>query len=232
MADGDPLIIGNANVGNSKTSLTTNVEDPALFVENTGGGTNSAIHVRYVNPQAGGPAIVAEGNVIGLLAAAAHKDGNAIIGATSATSGTATGVQGVTEGFFPQEPRVLCGVHGFANTGTGVRGDSQSGFGVSAASPQGIALKVEGKSAFATAGNGVIQAGMSHITVPEVHVTAQSHITVTLTGNPRSHSISCLWCRAAAVDWIERLAGVGFVIHLSRKFANKTPFSYLIVEPI
>lgn len=225
MADGDPLIIGNPNTGTSKTSLTSDVEDPALFVENTGGGTNSAISAKYDNPQAGGPAIAAEGNVIGLYGVAKHKDCDAIIGEASTTSGTGTGVKGFTESssLYPQDPRVLCGVHGFANTGTGVRGDSISGFGVSAASPQGIALKVEGKAAFATAGNGLIQAGMSHVTVPETRVTSQSHITVTLTGNPGHH---------AAVDWIERIAGVGFVIHLSKKLAHKTPFSYLIVEPI
>ncbi|MDQ6704311.1 MAG: hypothetical protein M3Z96_15115 [Pseudomonadota bacterium] len=234
MADGDPLIIGNPNTGTSKTSLTTNVEDPALFVENTGFGSNSAISAKYVGPQAAGSAIVAEGNFSGLTALAKDKDADAIVGFASSTSGTATGVQGVTEGasLFSQEPRVLCGVHGFANTGTGVRGDSISGFGVSAASPQGIALKVEGKSAFATAGNGVIQAGVSHSTVPETHVTSQSHITVTLTGNPGNHANFCPWRRPAAVDWIERIAGVGFVIHLSKKLSNKTPFSYLIVEPI
>ena len=33
MADGDPLKIGNPNTGSSRTSLTTNVEDSALFVE-------------------------------------------------------------------------------------------------------------------------------------------------------------------------------------------------------
>src|SRR2546429_6626187 len=131
MADGDPLKIGNPNTGTSKTSLTTNVEDSALFVENTGFGTNSAIEAKYDNPQAGGPAIAAQGNVSGLHAVAKHKDANAIVGDASATSGTATGVQGITESasLFGQEPRVLCGVHGFANTGTGVRGDSISGFG-------------------------------------------------------------------------------------------------------
>ncbi|MGH6795402.1 MAG: hypothetical protein ACREDD_00175 [Methylocella sp.] len=235
MADGDPLKIGNPNTGTSKTSLTANIQDPALFVENNGFGTNSAIWARRVDPQAGGPAIIAEGNTSGLVASATHKDCDAISGVASATSGTATGVQGVTESAAPnfdQNPRVLCGVHGFANTGTGVRGDSVSGFGVSAASPQGIALKVEGKAAFATAGNGAIQAGMSHITVPETHVTSQSHITVTLNGNPGNRAIFCPWRRAAAVDWIERIAGVSFVIHLSKTLANNTPFSYLIVEPI
>jgi hypothetical protein len=224
MANGDPLIIGNANAATAKTSLTTNVEGDALFVENTGIGTNSAIYAKYVNPQAGGPAIAAEANAIGLHASAKHVNADAIIGEASATSGTATGVQGVTESgsAYSQEPRVLCGVHGFANTGTGVRGDSISGFGVSAGSQQGIALNVEGKAVFATAGNSVIQAGLSNITVPETHVTPVSHITVTLTGNPGNN---------AAVEWIERTAGVGFIIHFSKKLANKTSFSYFIVEP-
>jgi hypothetical protein len=225
MANGNPLIIGNANTGTSKTSLTTNVQDDALFVENTGTGTSCAIYAKYVNPQAGGPAIAAEGNVVGLSASAKHVNADAIIGEALATSGTATGVKGFTEGasIYSQDPRVLCGVHGFANTGTGVRGDSVSGFGVSAASQQGIALNVEGKAAFATAGNGVIEAGQSQITVSrQFHVTSDSHITVTLTGNPGNQ---------AAVEWIERTAGVGFTIHLNKRLANKTPFSYFIVEP-
>ena len=224
MADGDPVKIGAPNIGNSKTSLTANIEDPVLFVENTGIGTNSVISVRYVNPDAGGPAIAAEANVSGLYAVATHVSCDAIVGEASATSGTATGVKGVTESAsnYSLEPRGLCGVHGFANTGVGVRGDSISGFGVSAASPQGVALRVEGKAAFATAGNGVIQHGLSHISVPETHVTSKSHITVTLTGNPG---------KLAAVHWIERAAGTGFIIHLTHKLAHETPFSYLVVEP-
>jgi len=87
-----------------------------------------------------------------------------------------------------------------------------------------LPVKVEGKTAFATAGNGVIQAGLSHITVPETHVTSESHITVTLTGSPGN--------KAAAVHRIERIAGVDFVIHISKKLARRAPFSYLIVEPI
>jgi hypothetical protein len=224
MANGDPLVIGNANVGTSNTSLTTNVQGNALFVENTGVGTNSAIYAKCVNPQAGGPAIVAEANAIGLRAFATHVNCDAIIGVASATSGTATGVQGITDvsSGYSQEPRVRCGVHGFANTGTGVRGDSITGFGVSAASRQGFALNVEGKAAFATAGNGVIPAGLLDLAVSETHVTSVSHITVTLTGNPGNH---------AAVEWLERTAGVGFKIHFSKKLANQTSFSYLIVEP-
>jgi hypothetical protein len=224
MATGDPLIIGNANLGTSQTSLTTNVQGNALFVENTGIGTNCAIYAKYINPQAGGPAIAAEANVSGLHATAKHVSCDAIIGEASATSGTATGVKGFTEAFsiYSQEPRVLCGVHGFANTGTGVRGDSISGFGVSAASRQGIALNVEGKAAFATAGNSVIPPGLLDLTVPETHVTSVSHITVTLNGNPGNHAV---------VEWIERTAGVGFKIHFSKKLAKQTSFSYLIVEP-
>jgi hypothetical protein len=224
MADGDPLVIGTANNGSLKTSLTANVFDSVLFVENTGIGTNNALFVKYDNPQAGGPAIAVQANVSGLHTVITDKDGDSIIGEALAISGTATGVMGVTEtaSIYSQQPRVLCGVHGFADTGTGVRGDSISGFGVSAASQTGIALRVEGKAAFATAGNGAIGPGLSHIAVPETHVTSDSHITVTLTDDPGNQ---------ATVQWVKRNA-VGFVIHFSKKLAKKTPFSYLIVEPI
>jgi hypothetical protein len=224
MADGDPVIIGVANTGASATSLTANVEDNALFVENTGIGTNSAIYAKYVNPLAGGAAITAEANYIGVTGFVSHDSGVGIIGTAAATSGTATGVQGFTEvsSNYNPTPR-LCGVQGFADAGIGVRGDSVTGYGIAAASQRGIALGVEGRSAFATAGNGVMPAGTSRIAVAQVNVTSQSHITVTLTGNPGNE---------ASVHWVERTAAVGFEIHLSNHLARETPFSYLIVEPI
>src|SRR5262245_18689766 len=102
-----------------------------------------------------------------------HKDGVAVMGIALATSGTATGVKGVTEGssLFSQDPPVISGVHGFANAGIGVRGDSISGVGVVAATQKGIALQVEGKAFFRTAGEGSIASGKSSAKVANAQVT-------------------------------------------------------------
>ena len=142
---------------------------------------------------------------------AKHKDADAIVGEALATSGTARQHAGHNGKRFLFRPRSLASCLVFMASlilvlaFVGIRYPDS---GVSAASPQGIALKVEGKAAFATAGNGVIQAGMSHVTVPGTHVTSQSHITVTLTGNPGNHAHFWPWHRAAAVDWVEQIARV------------------------
>ncbi len=109
MADGDALKIGNSNSGTSKTSLTANITDSAFFVENNGIGTNSAIFAKRDDPNAGGPAIAAEANVSGLVAVAKHVNADAIVGEALATSGTATGVMGFTEGasLYSQDPRAF-----------------------------------------------------------------------------------------------------------------------------
>jgi hypothetical protein len=225
MANSDPLKIGESNTGTSKTSLTSIVQDPVLFVENTSSsGTNAAIEAKMVNPGAGGTGLAATGNVAGVSAVAIHNHGVGVRGEALATSGTATGVVGIAESasIYSQEPAVISGVHGFANAGTGVRGDSISGFGVVAASGSGTALKVDGKASFSTSGEGSIHSRKSSVTVANTHVTSKSHITVTLTDNPGNH---------ATVVWVSRTPGVGFKVHLNMKVVKMTSFTYLIIEP-
>ena len=112
---------------------------------------------------------------------------------------------------------------GFYN---GVEGQSETGRGVWARSERGFALVVSGVAQFSTAGNGTVPAAQDSAFVGHSAVTAKSHITVTLTGSPRT---------AAAfpplVLWVERQPGIGFIVHLTRTVGRATPFSYLIVEP-
>jgi hypothetical protein len=222
MATGDPLIIGKSNTGTSDTRLTSNVQAPVLFVENTSpSGTNVALEARMVT--GGGTGFAATGRFAGVSAVATFEHGVGVRGEALATSGTAIGVTGITEAnsFFSQNP-VRSGVHGFANAAIGVRGHSISGFGVVAASDGGTALKVEGKASFSTSGEGSIHSGKSSVTVAATHVTSKSHITVTLMDNPGNDAV---------VAWVRRNPGVGFVVHLNRKVVSRTSFTYLIVEP-
>jgi hypothetical protein len=68
-------------------------------------------------------------------------------------------------------------------------------------------------------------------------VTANSHITVTLTGNPGTPDSSQANPNARpptvpiAVQWAERDAGTGFTLHLTSPTVNAVNFTYLIAEP-
>lgn len=108
--------------------------------------------------------------------------------------------------------------------GTGVLGRSGTGVGVHGVCPDGFALKVDGKSAFSTAGAAVIPTGQSSVFVPDADVTGDSHISVTLVSDPGDR----------AVRWVDRTSGSGFTVHLSSAPPSKRPatsLTYLIVEP-
>lgn len=117
--------------------------------------------------------------------------------------------------------------------GTGVLGEASGlGTGVRAKANQdtATALEVIGKAKFSTTGNGTIPAGQDSASVNTLAVTALSHITVTLTGDPGQAS-SAPGSKPVLV-WVERQPGTGFVAHLSRPVRVATPFTYLIVEPV
>lgn len=142
------------------------------------------------------------------------------IGVTGvAGNGTEVGVFG-----FGGDPRVTPGI--------GVRGLTQSGVGVEAEALEdnATALRVLGSAQFSTAGSGTIAAGQDSASVTNATVTALSHITVTLTGDPGQASSSP--GAKPVVAWVERQPGTGFVVHMSRPVRFATPFTYLIVEPV
>jgi hypothetical protein len=87
-----------------------------------------------------------------------------------------------------------------------------------------VAIKLlRRRAGFSTCGGDTIAAGLASKAVANPAVTATSHISVTLTGNPGA---------AAHVLWVERQPGTGFVLHLARRVVRSTPFSYLVVEPL
>jgi hypothetical protein len=119
------------------------------------------------------------------------------------------------------------GVVGRSHGGPGVDGKSDLGPGVLASSNDGDALRVDGRARFTTARSGVIPLGQDKTFVSNSAVTSESHITATLTGSPGSVVTGF----PAVIQWLERRPGLGFVIHLTRKVGQATPFTYLIVEP-
>jgi hypothetical protein len=86
----------------------------------------------------------------------------------------------------------------------------------------GTGLQVIGKASFSTVGSGTFAPGANSAAVTNANVSDRSHVTVTLTEDPGN---------AAAVSWVERQPGTGFIVHATKRVPNATPFSFFIVEP-
>jgi hypothetical protein len=120
------------------------------------------------------------------------------------------------------------GVWGSSPSGIAVLGESPSGTGVVATGL--TALHVQGTAKFSTAGSGSIPANQDSVTVSVPFITALSHVTVTLTGDPgQASSVPGF---KPVVVWVERQPGTGFVVHMSRPVRVDTPFTFLVVEPV
>lgn len=88
----------------------------------------------------------------------------------------------------------------------------------------GLALDVIGQARFSTAGNATIGAEEDSHVVPLPAVTADSHVSISLTGDPGDRSLK----------WVERDPGIGFRVHFVGGHPRRRPtvtFSYLMVEP-
>jgi hypothetical protein len=185
----------------------SNNGDPAIHGNNTDGGAGvegTSSQAAGVHGTGGFWGVVGVGNGIGVEGRTVGGGGTGVVG-----SGFG-GVEGRSD-----------------SSGTGVWGRSATGVGVEASCPSGIALNVIGPARFSTAGAGIIPAQQNSIFVSNPAITAVSHITMTLTGNPGAVASGI----PAVVVWVERQPGTGFVARLSRKVTNATPFTYLIVEP-
>ncbi len=83
-----------------------------------------------------------------------------------------------------------------------------------------LALLVEGRTEFTTAGHGSIGAGQAQATVGVG--SANSHVMVSLVTDPGA---------PVAVSWIER-ADDSFTVHLTGAVVNETVLSYFVVDPV
>jgi hypothetical protein len=164
----------------------------------------------------------------GVTGVIGHGTDVGVVGSTSWTKGV--GVVGVTK----EGISVLGEVGGRSNPrGVAVQGNAggESSVGVLAyaAMDTATALQVQGRAQFSTASSGMIPAGQDSGAVSNPLVTVQSHVTVTLTGDPGQASSTP--GTKPVVVWVERQPGTGFVVHLSRAVRMATQFTYLIVEP-
>ena len=208
-ATGGNFILGQANSADETTVLEKTDTPPGVWT--------SALEVRhYGGPQAIGVAGITHGGygVVG----ADDWNGIGVHGKTP----MGTGVDGRSEqGVGVRGGGWNAGVEGEApgEDHPGVRAISRSG--PPYPPDGGLALEVIGKARFSTAGAGAVPRGRRMATVANPAVTAASHVTVTLTGDPG----------LARFDWLERQPGVGFVVHLAGLALREIPFTYLIVEP-
>ena len=173
----------------------------------------------------GGPAVAGKsGSGWGVVG---DTDSNAYAGVeghNASTGFNAAGVRGTSAGNG-------MGVEGQSVNGTGVNGTSQNGMGVAARSlngialdasaPNGDAIRVDGKARFSHLAFNTVPAGQHTVFVPHFAVTATTHITVTLTSDPAG----------ASVQWVERLPGSGFRVHLTKAVRTATTFSYFMAYP-
>ena len=109
------------------------------------------------------------------------------------------------------------GVYGISNRAGGIGVHARSGH------TDADALRVGGRARFSSVGAGIVAEGAKSASVAVPGVTAGSHVSVTLTGDPGNQ---------AALTWVERNPGVGFTVHLNRNAGVATPFTYFIVEPV
>jgi hypothetical protein len=139
--------------------------------------------------------------------------GTGVVGINHSETGLAipfaAGVRGKAPGEVP-------GVHAVSGPPKGTEGGDVL--------DKGVALRVDGKARFSTAGAGTIPTGQNSVSVFNPAVTADSHITVTLVSNPGNR----------VLRWVERNAGAGFTVNLLQTQPGPKPatgFTYLIVEP-
>jgi len=186
---------------------------------------NSEPAVNAINSDSG-PAVA--GKSSSATGVSGETDSNsyaAVSGFNSNTGFSAAGVRGTTAGSG-------MGVDGQAGNGRGVSGSSENGIGVAGGSLNGVALegsapsgeaalRVNGKARFSHLAWNTFPAGQHTGFVPHFAVTATTHIAVTLTSDPGG----------AALQWVERLPGSGFRVHLTKAVRAATTFSYFMAYP-
>lgn len=215
-AAGSVLSAKEAQASHGTLNASSATGNPAIHGDNTADGegvvgtSSSGIGVRG-NSDAGTAGVRGSGHI-----------GVEGLGNTAGVSGQGNfrGVQGTG---------TFVGVSGQGDQ-IGAEGFSLSGIGVFASTTSGIALQVQGQAKFSTAGSGTILVNDDSASVSNVAVTASSHITVTLTGDPGQAGSAPGF--KPVVVWVERDPGTGFTIHLSKPVRVNTPFTYLILEPV
>lgn len=222
--------VQNNNPPGAGTGLSGNSPGPTLGITHASQGQALAVEgTAFVGANVEGDALTVDNGHPGGDGISAHSSSNHAVEGVALGGADVTGVVGVSGEGADYGAGPGTGVRGSSGTGNGVEGITTGGgngvearCGVGGNSLVGLALLVRGKSAFSTVGSGFVPAGRNNIFVPNPAVTDESHITVTLAGDPGPRELK----------WVERRPGSGFVVHLSPASQRpRTPLTYLIVEP-
>jgi hypothetical protein len=219
------LSADKAEAGHGTLNAVSNsFDNPAIHGENTAGGPAVEGTRNGARGVLGGPSAGVEGSSFNIGVRGDTPSGFAVLGASESGIGVRgesdsnIGVEGVSDGV---------GVRGFSRDGIAVDGWTFNGTGVLARGP--TALDVRGSAKFSTAASATILANQDSAFVSAPFVTALSHVTVTLTGDPGQAASQPGF--KPVVVWVERQPGTGFVVHMSRPVRVDTPFTFLVVEP-
>jgi len=86
-----------------------------------------------------------------------------------------------------------------------------------------VGLEVVGRARFSGVGGGTIADRADSARVDDPAITAASHVTVALNGDPGGQ---------VQVAWVALRPGRGFTLHLTDRARSATPFTYMVVEPV
>ena len=214
------LGVNNSDGGDAVRGLSQNPAAPPGDTPANGSGIGvhglSGSGLGVMGESGGGPGVFGLGGAAGVQGES--NSGPGVLG-RAGNSEDSAGVRGEAVGCVqkgPCGPGFGVGVHGRSEAGTGVRAEVLD--------PAGLALDVVGRARFSTAGAGTIPRNQNSAFVANPAVTTNSHIMVTLAGNPGNRQL----------HWVERNPGAGFKVILAQLAPGPrpaTPFTYLIVEP-
>ena len=172
-ADGDPLILGDDNSAETKTTLSS-ADSAVLEVKNTGGATALIARV----PGGSGVGLHGIGGTTGVVGTSNHPNGPGVLGECNTESPNDRGVVGTSH--------IGQGVAGYTETGTGLFGTAFQG---------GKALEVNGRAFFSRSGKLTIPARSVSVVQTGVALTSDSLVLATLQQN-----IKGVWVKAAVPD--------------------------------
>jgi hypothetical protein len=220
--NGDPVIVGSANIGSTRTIITATAPDePAVVGLATANPGTSGIGVQGVSGALSGSGVLGEAtntnhNAAGVRGVTASPNGAGVWGQAQTTSNgtTAAGLYGessATNGFGVIGLSPHLGVVGVSR-GTAVQAEALG---------PGMALRVLGRATFdRTSGVATISAGRTSVAVtPKVAVDAAAFVLVTAHDNIGARSL-----------WVTLNPRAGtFTIRMSSSRSSTTRVAWLLV---
>jgi hypothetical protein len=197
-ANGDPVLVGNANEGTQTTLLTNSNGGTAFFAQTTGindvgvgalvGKNDDGIGVEASSEQGqavfatctNGQAVFASSETdVGVRAGSSERTG--VYGSSGGAPAIAPAKTGIF-GYADQDAAAR-GILGQSTLGSGVHGFASSGTGVHAQTLSGTALRVTGRATFSRSGRLTLAAGQSSVAKTGILLTSASLVLAVLQTN-------------------------------------------------